>query len=364
MKKTVVIGMSGGVDSSVAAYILKQQGYSVIGVSMKLLDDNYGECEIENGGCCGLSGIEDARHVANLLDIPFYVINFKNEFKNKVVDYFIYEYMKGNTPNPCIACNRYIKWGAMLNKAKQLEADFIATGHYALIERSDETGRFLLKKSKSAAKDQTYALYNLTQEQLSKTLMPIGAYDKDEVRKIALEIGLNVANKPDSQDICFVPDKNYAKFIEGNTGSKHKEGKFIDVNGKELGTHKGITNYTIGQRKNLGISFGERVYVKNINVESNTVTLSDDASLYENSLTATDINLIKIPEITKPIRCQAKIRYNQSPSDCVIEKANEHGVIVCTFDKPQRAITPGQSVVFYDNDYVIGGATITNSCNK
>ncbi|MDD3571173.1 MAG: tRNA 2-thiouridine(34) synthase MnmA, partial [Lachnospiraceae bacterium] len=246
-KGKVVVGMSGGVDSSVTAYLLKKEGYEVIGATMQIWQDE--PIEPEDGGCCGLSAVDDARRVANMLDIPYYVMNFKNEFKCNVIDYFVDEYLQGRTPNPCIACNRYVKWEALLNRSMKIGADYIATGHYARIEVFPKTGRYTLRMSDAKAKDQTYVLYNLTQEQLKKTLMPIGAYNKDEVRKIAEEIGLKVAKKPDSMEICFIPDDDYGNFLELNSGKKISQGNFVDMDGNILGKHKGIVYYTVGQRK-------------------------------------------------------------------------------------------------------------------
>ncbi len=243
-KKKVVVGMSGGVDSSVAAYLLKEQGYEVIGVTMQIWQDTERLVQEENGGCCGLSAVDDARRVAADLNIPYYVMNFKNEFKEHVIDYFVEEYLHGKTPNPCIACNRYVKWESLLKRSMDIGADYIATGHYARIEQL-ENGRYSLRRSATLAKDQTYALYNLTQEQLKRTLMPVGAYSKDEIRKIAENIDLKVASKPDSQDICFVPDGDYAAFIRENSDKEIPEGNFVTAEGKILGTHKGITHYTV-----------------------------------------------------------------------------------------------------------------------
>lgn len=272
MGKKVVVGMSGGVDSSVAAYLLKQQGYDVVGVTMQIWQDESHE-EIENkGGCCGLSAVDDARRVAAMLDIPYYVMNFKSEFKRDVIDYFVREYLAGRTPNPCIACNRYVKWESLLTRSIQIGADYIATGHYARICELPN-GRYAIRNSVTAKKDQTYALYNLTQEQLKRTLMPIGDYTKEEVRKIAEDIGLMVAGKPDSMEICFVPDNDYASFIEKETGVTSVPGDFVDVDGNVIGKHKGVIHYTVGQRKGLGIALGKPAFVVAIRPEQNQVVI-------------------------------------------------------------------------------------------
>lgn len=254
-KKTVVVGLSGGVDSSVAAYLLKEQGYDVIGVTMQIWQEEDSCTVEENGGCCGLSAVEDARRVAQKLDIPYYVMNFRKEFQKQVIDYFTREYLEGRTPNPCIACNRYVKWESLLKRSLEIGADYIATGHYARVEQLPN-GRYAIRNSVTAKKDQTYALYNLTQEQLARTLMPVGAYTKDEIRKIAEEVGLLVAHKKDSQEICFVPDNDYAGFIKNSTGKTIPKGNFVLADGKVIGEHQGIIHYTIGQRKGLNLVYG------------------------------------------------------------------------------------------------------------
>jgi tRNA-specific 2-thiouridylase len=354
--KKVVVGMSGGVDSSVAAYLLKEQGYEVIGVTMQIWQDEEPEQEQENGGCCGLSAVDDARRVAAALDIPYYVMNFKKEFKENVIDYFIDEYLHGRTPNPCIACNRYVKWESLLKRSMDIGADYIATGHYARIDKLPN-GRYSLKRSATLAKDQTYALYNLTQEQLARTLMPVGEYTKDEVREIAEKINLRVANKPDSQDICFVPDGDYAGFIERTLDAELPTGNFVTLDGKVLGKHKGITHYTVGQRKGLGLALGYPAFVIEIRPETNEVVIGTNEDSMSNYVRANKLNFMSIPDLTEPMRVFAKIRYNHKGAWCTIEKTGEDEIL-CTFEEPQRAITPGQAVVFYDGDYVLGGGTI------
>lgn len=354
--KKVVVGMSGGVDSSVAAYLLKKQGYDVIGVTMQIWQDEEETVQEENGGCCGLSAVDDARRVANQLEIPYYVMNFKKEFKEHVMDYFVNEYLHGRTPNPCIACNRYVKWESLLKRSLDIGADYIATGHYATVVQLSN-GRFALKKSKTDAKDQTYALYNLTQEQLSKTLMPCGAYEKEEIRKIAEEIGLRVANKPDSQEICFVPDDDYAGFIEESIGKKIPEGNFVTADGQVLGKHKGIIHYTVGQRKGLDLPMGRRVFVTELRPETNEVVIGEGSDVFGNILYANRLNWMGIERPEKAIEVDAKIRYNHKGARCIVEVIGED-LVKCTFPEPVRAITPGQAVVFYDGDIVLGGGTI------
>lgn len=354
--KKVVVGMSGGVDSSVAAYLLKNAGYEVIGVTMQIWQDEETAMQEESGGCCGLSAVDDARRVADSLGIPYYVMNFKNEFKCAVIDYFAEEYLKGQTPNPCIACNRYVKWESLLKRSLDIGADYIATGHYARIVQLDN-GRYTLKKSATAAKDQTYALYNLTQYQLAHTLMPVGEYTKDEIRQIANDINLRVANKPDSQEICFIPDNDYAKFITEYTGEMPKEGNFVTPDGKIIGKHKGIIHYTVGQRKGLNLAMGHPVFVLAIRPESNEVVIGNADEVFSNRLYAGNLNFMSIEDLEDEMIVDAKIRYSHKGSKCLIRKLDKDRV-ECIFDEPQRAVTPGQAVVFYQGDYVVGGGTI------
>lgn len=354
--ETVVVGMSGGVDSSVAAYLLKRQGYRVIGVTMQIWQDED-VCSVEeNGGCCGLSAVDDARRVASALDIPYYVMNFKEEFRKHVIDYFADEYLHGRTPNPCIACNRYVKWEALFHRSLSIGADYIATGHYARVEKL-ENERYALRRCAAGVKDQTYALYNLTQDQLKRTLMPAGDYSKEEIRSMAAEIGLLVADKPDSQDICFVPDGDYASFIKEYTGRKIPEGNFVTTDGRILGRHKGIIHYTVGQRKGLGLSLGYPAFVLEIRPETNEVVIGTHEESLTDTVRADRLNFMTVEKLDGPKRVFAKIRYNHKGAWCTVEPAGEDQII-CHFEEPQRAVTPGQAVVLYDGDYVLGGGTI------
>ena len=329
----------------------------VIGVTMQIWQDEAEYVQEENGGCCGLSAVDDARRVAQRLEIPYYVMNFKNEFKKSVMDYFVAEYLKGRTPNPCIACNRYVKWESLLQRSLSIGADYIATGHYARIAQL-ANGRYAIRNSVTAAKDQTYALYNLTQEQLAHTLMPVGEYHKDEIRAIAEEIGLMVAGKKDSQEICFIPDHDYATFIERETnGNVPPAGNFVTTDGKILGQHKGITHYTIGQRRGLGLAMGEHVFVTKIRPQTNEVVIGRSEDVFSKELEADNLNFMAFADFKEPTRLLAKIRYAHRGAMCTVERIGEDRVR-CVFDEPQRAVTPGQAVVFYDGDYVAGGGTI------
>lgn len=354
MKKSVMIGMSGGVDSSVAAALLVQNGYDVIGVTMKLWDE---EGQVTDSMCCSLDAVNDAKRVADIIGIPHYVFNFKEEFQTNVINYFIREYTLGHTPNPCIACNKHIKFDLFLKKAQAMGIDYIATGHYAKTELCGETGRWLLKRSQAVLKDQTYVLYGMTQQQIEHTLFPLGDFEKkDEVRKIAEELGLKVANKPESQEICFV-DGDYGYYIESRQTGISKPGSFVDTNGKVLGRHKGIVHYTIGQRKGLGVALGKPVFVTAIDTAKNQVVLGDENEIFTDELIAGDVNLIPFEKLETEMKLTAKIRYSAKEAKACISPLS-NGQIKVKFEQKQRAVTPGQAVVFYQGDIVVGGGTI------
>lgn len=352
--KKAVIGMSGGVDSSVGAYLLKKAGYEVIGVTMQIWQEEEAAAVSENGGCCGLLAVEDARRAAYALEIPHYVMNFRKEFRHFVMDYFVREYRLGRTPNPCIACNRYVKWEALLNRALALGADVIATGHYARVERQPN-GRYALRTAKTVKKDQTYALYSLTQEQLARTLMPVGDYTKEEVRRIAEELKLPVAHKPDSQEICFISDHDTGAFLDRECAVP--EGNFVDRDGRVLGRHKGITHYTIGQRKGLNLAMGRPVFVTEIRPETNEVVIGEAGEVFAKGLICRGLNFMAAVDFAEEEEVTAKIRYNHAGAKCLVRRTGPDEVR-CFFPEPVRAVTPGQAVVFYRDGLVLGGGTI------
>jgi tRNA-specific 2-thiouridylase len=356
MKGKAVIAMSGGVDSSVAAWRMKEAGYDCIGITLKLfVNDDIGKPK--HNSCCSLDDVNDARAVAYRMGMPHYVLNFTEDFRDRVIHRFIETYQQGATPNPCIDCNRFIKFSRLLERARQLDFDTIATGHYARIERDGPNGRFLLKRALDTKKDQTYVLYAMTQDQLAHTKFPLGDLTKPQVRDIAEAQGFVNARKHDSQDICFVPDRNYGGFIEQYTSTVAPAGNIIDEEGRVLGTHRGIIRYTIGQRRGLGIAMNDPVYVKAKSAADNTVTLGPEESLYAKSLTANDLNLIAYARLDRPLRVTVKTRYLQKEQWATVEQT-EPDTLRVDFDEPQRAITPGQAVVLYDGDVVVGGATI------
>ena len=356
-KPKVVVAMSGGVDSSLTAALLVRQGYDVIGVTMQIWDTENTEENPEDRGCCSLSAVHDARRVADVLNIPYYVMNFRRMFEETVIDYFIREYAAGKTPNPCIACNRYVKFEGLLQRAMALGAEYVATGHYARIELASDSSRYLLKKGIDYTKDQSYALYHLNQSSLRHFLMPLGEYTKVETRKLAREIGLAVADKPDSQEICFVPNDDYKSFLEKNAPKTLTPGNFVDVNGRIVGRHRGLPLYTVGQRKGLGLAAGRPLYVVALDYSRNEVVLGSGQDVFASELIAGDLNFIAIDEIDKPMTVSAKIRYSAKEAEAAIIPYSP-GKVKVTFNEAQRAITPGQSVVFYNGDTVIGGGII------
>ena len=352
MSKKVLLAMSGGVDSSVSAFLLKEEGYEVIGVTLDLLDMS---CRIENPQtCCSISAFSDAKDVADRIGIKHYILDCKDVFKKEVINYFLDEYMLGRTPNPCIVCNSKIKFNILLKKARELDAAYIATGHYARIRK--EYGRFVLRKAQDARRDQSYFLYQLSLDQLSHSIMPLGDYRKEEVRKIAASLNLKVHNKQDSQEICFIPDGDYRDFIRKNL-SEIEPGPILDKEGNVLGEHKGIYLYTIGQRKGLGISTKKPLYVIRIDSLRNAIIVGEREETTSQSLVAKDLNLISIEVIVGEMKVMAKVRHQHKEAEATISPLKNGRVKVC-FKEPQKAITPGQSVVFYENDRVIGGGVI------
>lgn len=353
MAKKAIIAMSGGVDSSVAAFLMKEKGFDCIGATMKLYDNEDINVSDEKT-CCSADDVEDARSVAAKLSMPFYVFNFKSEFKEKVIDKFVSDYENGATPNPCIECNRYLKFEKFYQRMEELQFDYLVTGHYAKIEEKD--GWFYLKKAVDNTKDQSYVLYSLSQSQLSHILFPLGEFSKNEIREIAEKEGFLNARKKDSQDICFVPDGDYVSFIERYSGKKYPEGDFVDINGNVIGRHQGIIRYTNGQRKGLGVAFGRPMYVAGKDIEKNTVTLCTNEELFSKELIADNFNWL-VPNPEKVIKCMARVRYNMKEQPATVYQLDD-GRVKIVFDELQRAITKGQAAVLYDDDIVVGGGTI------
>lgn len=355
----VFVAMSGGVDSSVAALLLQQAGHKIFGVNLRMFhNEDLGQSPGKT--CCSLADAEDAGLVARRLGAPFYVFDVSQVFRSTVIRDFIEEYQNGRTPNPCAVCNRTVKFGALLDRVRVLGADYLATGHYARVEQDAATGRYLLKRGLDRSKDQSYFLYMLTQEQLAHTLFPLGSLEKTQVRQLAEAHGLVNAHKHDSQDICFVPDGDYAAFIERTVGSPSLPGNFVDQKGQVLGHHRGIIRYTHGQHKGLGLSTSEPLYVLEKDAVSNTIRLGPDSDLWSQTLTAEQFNWVSIPEPTEPIAVTVKTRYSQREA-AAIARSLPGGRCQVTFEEPQRAITPGQAVVLYQEEIVVGGGTICGS---
>ena len=355
-KKKVLIAMSGGVDSSVAAYLIKEKGYDAAGVTLKMFGNELIGEDLESS-CCSLSDVNDAESVCRTLGIPFYVYNFTEKFEREVIKRFVSAYRAGLTPNPCIDCNRYIKFGWLYRRLKELGGDYVVTGHYARTFYDESRGRYVLMKSRDPGKDQTYVLAALSQEQLAHTLFPLGEMKKTETRKIADEQGFVNAAKKDSQDICFAPDGDYAGFIERYTGSESEHGDFVDEDGGVLGEHKGVIKYTIGQRKGLGLALKAPMYVVEKDAENNRIVLGPNEHLFSRELEAEDFNWVSMAEPDEPFRASAKVRYSQKESPALVTPLGG-GRVKVVFDEPERAITPGQALVIYDGDYVVGGGTI------
>ena len=365
--KTIAVAMSGGVDSSTVAAMLRADGHKDIGLTMQLWNQrrvaaHEGMPEAVTGRCCSIDDVYDARRVAEHLHIPYYVVNFERRFEDDVVRPFVQEYLSGRTPIPCSLCNNHLKFDQFLVTARQIGADMLATGHYARVEYSEERGRWLLRRAVDSAKDQSYFLFGLTQEQLAHTLFPLGGLTKPDVRRLAAQHGLKIAEKPDSQEICFVPGGDYKRFLDAYLAEQGEAlpdtaGELVTAGGEVIGEHAGIHNFTVGQRKGLGVATGSPLYVLQIRGDSRQVVVGSDDQLWSRTLRAHELNWIAIPELREPLRVTAKIRHRHEPASATVEPSGS-GEVLVTFDQPQRAITPGQAVVFYQDDLVLGGGWI------
>ena len=365
--QTIAVAMSGGVDSSTVAAMLRAEGHNVIGLTMQLwnqrrLAGHPGMPESVQGRCCSLDDVYDARRVAEQIGIPYYVVNHEDRFERDVVRPFVEEYLSGRTPIPCSLCNNHLKFDQLLTVARQIGADAVATGHYARVEFDDLLGRWLLKRPHDRAKDQTYFLFGLTQEQLSRTLFPLGEMTKPQVRELARQYGLALAEKPDSQEICFVPGGDYKNFLDAYLAERgdalpDTTGELVTTNGEVIGEHAGIHNFTVGQRKGLGVATGSPLYVIQIKGNSRQVVVGNQDELYSRTLRARHVNFISVEDIDGPMRISVKIRHRHEPASAIVEKSSA-GEVLVTFDQPQRAVTPGQAAVFYDGDIVVGGGWI------
>lgn len=356
MKKKVAVAMSGGVDSSLTAALLIEQGYDVIGVTMNLSDESR-----EKGGS---TAITDAKKVADALNIPHYVVNYHKQFNDEVIKYFISEYAHGRTPNPCVRCNNAIKFGGLLQDCLALGAEYVATGHYARIEQDENLGRYVIKKGIDERKDQSYMLYTLDKDILKYFILPLGVYSKDKTRELANNMNLPVANKPESQEICFIPNDDYKAYLKQKAPHILKPGDIVDVDGNYLGKHEGVPLYTIGQRKGLGIAAPHPLYVVGLDVKRNRVIVGENKDVFAHGLVAQNLNFITKDKFTKPFTTTAKIRYGAKECECEISPLNDGKLAKVIFKEPQRAITPGQSIVFYDEEIVVGGGTIKNIIRK